>query len=70
MVECSIAHHVTEMVFQLEKCDMVTQNQIEHKSKQSYTTPKLVDYGNVRTLTQAGSGREAEVNSSSKNKKL
>jgi hypothetical protein len=39
---------------------MATQNQTEHESKQSYTTPKLVRYGNVRTLTQSGSVGNAD----------
>ncbi len=33
---------------------MVTQNQTQQKTKKSYTTPKLINFGNVRTLTQAG----------------
>lgn len=48
---------------------MATQNETEHDSKQSYTTPKLVSYGSVRTLTQAGSAGALENNSSSKNMK-
>lgn len=69
MAECSAMHHAIEIVFQLEECDMVTQNQTEHESKQSYATPKLVNYGNVRTLTQAGRSGAAEGPSSSQNKK-
>lgn len=33
---------------------MVTQNQTQQKFKKNYTAPKLVNYGNVRILTQSG----------------
>lgn len=36
---------------------MVTQNQTQQKFKKNYTIPRLINYGNVRTLTQAGTGR-------------
>lgn len=33
---------------------MVTQNQTQQKLKKNYTIPKLINYGNVRILTQSG----------------
>lgn len=39
---------------------MATQNQIQQKFKKNYTIPRLINYGKVRTLTQAGTGRFVE----------
>lgn len=50
---------------------MATQNQIQQKPKKSYTAPNLINYGNVRTLTQAGTGRltESFLNPNNPNRK-
>jgi hypothetical protein len=39
---------------------MRTQKQSQQKPKKSYAAPRLVRYGNVRALTQAGTGGSAE----------
>lgn len=46
---------------------MVTQNQTQQKFKKNYTIPRLINYGNVRTLTQAGTGRWVEFNPNNPN---
>lgn len=46
---------------------MVTQNQTQQKFKKNYTIPRLINYGNVRTLTQAGTGRWLEWGSNRNN---
>lgn len=50
---------------------MVTQNQTQQKFKKNYTIPRLINYGNVRTLTQAGTGRffESAFNPNNPNRK-
>lgn len=50
---------------------MVTQNQTQQKFKKNYTIPRLINYGNVRTLTQAGTGRlfESFLNPNNPNRK-
>ena len=39
---------------------MATQNQTQQKTRKLYVHPKLVKYGDVRELTQAGSGLSTE----------
>jgi len=39
------------------------------QNKKAYRSPKLTNYGDVRTLTQAGSGKTREAGSNKKNKK-
>lgn len=42
----------------------------ELQTKKEYNSPELITFGDVRTLTQAGSGVALEAGSSSSNKKL
>lgn len=48
---------------------MATQNQIQQKPKKSYTAPNLINYGKVRTLTQAGTAGTPEGGSGRADKK-
>ena len=43
---------------------MDTPNQAQQSSKKPYIEPKLVDYGNVRVLAQAGTGTVVEPGAS------
>ena len=48
---------------------MNNRTQAMKNAKKPYASPRLFNYGNVRSLTQAGTGKKYEARSRSKNKK-